>query len=68
LESMRGYSAPPPPPPRPGAALTRHARRRSTRAAREKGWKAIGIVTLRDAKLRVRPARATRSHKAWPLT
>jgi hypothetical protein len=67
LESMRGYSArPATAPPRRCADAPRP--RRSTRAAREKGWKAIGIVSLRDAKLRVRPARATRSHKAWPLT
>jgi hypothetical protein len=36
---------------------------RSTKAAREKGWKAIGIVSLRDAKLR---ARARRPHAARP--
>ena len=56
LESLRGYSAPALIAPR-GAVLTRDVPR-STRAAREKGWKAIGSVSLRDAKLRVRSRRA----------
>jgi hypothetical protein len=63
LDTLRGYSAPrraDPPPMR--TRLTRRTRRCSTRAAREKGWKAIGIVSLRDAKLRVRAAAVHAAH------
>ena len=66
LDTLRGYSAPrrraDPPPMR--TCLTRCTRRCSTRAAREKGWKAIGIVSLRDAKLRVRAAALSLARRA----
>ena len=63
LDTLRGYSAPQRADPPPVCSrLTRCTRRFSTRAAREKGWKAIGIVSLRDAKLRVRPAALCAAH------
>ena len=62
LDTLRGYSAPRRAvPPALRTRLTRRTRRCSTRAAREKGWRAIGIVSLRDAKLRVRRLRCRRA-------